>query len=326
MKPTKSIEIRKYYAANWWSVSGVSKKMKMIMRKGVPDLTDWRFITLTLDPSKFESELAGYLKGKDEMRRFLARLRKHLGIEETGLAWKLEFQKNGWAHWHIFLDYKKLIPKRELDVLWGLGITDVRRCQNDAIFYAFKYALKPALRAKKSFAEVESDNTSIGLPDWFLDHYQPSVDGSKPKSLSNVRFWQAKNFYTGKPAEASKAKKIYSSKLPRPMRSVAMEGINKIQLIARKSSGAYAKSAVVIASVSAASIFSDAGCLSVSGAAAPTFNQGYLVPRDFLEPKLKNINKVKLCQLQQLNKTTIRQQIKAILKIQAMTTGYCSAA
>lgn len=326
MKNTKAVEIRKYYAANWWSVSGVSRKMKLILRKGIPNLKDWRFITLTLDPSLFGSELEGYLKGKALMRRFLTDLKKHLGLEEMpASAWKLEFQKNGWAHWHLYFDYKELIPNIEVQDLWGLGFTFVERCDEKSIHYAFKYAFKPVLQKDTTEEDLANNEAPIPLPDWFLDYYEAGEDGSKPSSLSRVRFWQAQNgFYTGDPATSPKPEEIFSCILPRPMRDVAREGTRKIQVLARGFTGSYKKSAVVVCSVTAASLFSDAGCLVVRGEAAPSYNQGYIVPVDFIKEKITKTHSIKLCQIQQLNRQTVNQQLKAI-SFHLMRGSFCAA-
>lgn len=103
------MEIREYNPANWFTESGLWKKRNLIQAKGLPNVTNWRFITLTLDPAQFANEVEAYFAGKEKVRRFLFKLREMLGREVAG-CWKLEFQENGYAHWHLILDYKRSLP------------------------------------------------------------------------------------------------------------------------------------------------------------------------------------------------------------------------
>lgn len=336
MKDTTSVEIRKYYAANWWSVSGVAANLKRILRKGIPNLKDWRFITLTIDPKMFDTEVQGYLAGRENMRRFIFKLRKALNVPAAKWAWKFEFQSNGQAHWHIYFEYKTKIDGALLNKLWGLGRTNVKRCDAKSIHYAFKYAFKPSMRSisrEDAYDELLNDETPVPLPKWFLDWRGLRVITKKwictetgekmsekvqaPDTFGRVRFWQTcKGFYTGDPAPKKEVKETFSSLFPRTLRAVASEGVNKVQLIARSCDASYRKSAVVVCVCSAASLFSQAGCLVVKRQAAPSYNQGYIVPSDFLENKITTINKLKLCQLKQLNHLSISRQIQAILSHQ----------
>jgi hypothetical protein len=53
-------------------------KARWLQQAGLPDFTNWRFITLTVANRK-STPMAAYLLGYDRMRRFLARFREASG-------------------------------------------------------------------------------------------------------------------------------------------------------------------------------------------------------------------------------------------------------
>jgi hypothetical protein len=57
----------------------------------------------------------------------------------------LEFHDDGFAHWHLLIEYTSRIPPQVLEDLekwWGLGRVNVRRVKRRDIFYVFKYVAK----------------------------------------------------------------------------------------------------------------------------------------------------------------------------------------
>lgn len=193
--------IQRIKGPNWHSAEGVELKRAQIRKKGVPDMRNWRLITLTMDQGRFDGPEEAYLKGKDNLRRFLNSLRDLLGVKSARWCWKLEFQRNGWPHWHLAFDYRTKLTETELktiEVIWGLGITNVKRIQNGSFEYLFKYV------TKESFA---GDDDEL-LPDWFLDYLKERESDGKPVTFHRVRFWQtSKGFYTGDNLQAAREKK-----------------------------------------------------------------------------------------------------------------------
>lgn len=178
-----TVEMRPYEAPNWFTQSGVAMKRRLIEKKGLPPFKQCLFITLTID------QIAGgrqetYEKGKDRIRRFLAKFRETIR-KSFPWAWKLEFQDNGYAHWHLVIHYKKRIPRDCLSWLsdwWGMGRVNVERLRYKTFRYLFKYVSKGAFS--------ESSDEGINLPDWFLDM----------KGSSRLRFWQTGGgFYMSDP-------------------------------------------------------------------------------------------------------------------------------
>ncbi|GHC12586.1 rolling circle replication-associated protein [Cerasicoccus arenae] len=174
-----TLEVRPYSAPNWFTRSGVELKRRAIERKGLPPWKQCLFLTLTLDPIIGEP-VEAYERGKDRVRRFLSALRDVIG--PFPWAWKLEFQDNGYAHWHLIVHYKKRIPRDCLCLIgqwWGLGRTNVERLRYKKFRYLFKYVSKGAFDGDSS--------EGLNLPEWLLDY----------ENGGRMRFWQTGGgFYT----------------------------------------------------------------------------------------------------------------------------------
>jgi hypothetical protein len=137
------MELRHYTPETWFTAEGARLKAWRLQRAGLPDMTNWRFVTLTVANRAISGKEA-YELGKDRLRRFLARLRVALGYEFKW-CWKLEFHQDGYAHWHLLIEYKKPIPEDmlpEWEKWWGLGRVNVKRVRARELFYVFKYVAK----------------------------------------------------------------------------------------------------------------------------------------------------------------------------------------
>jgi hypothetical protein len=161
------VTVRNSQPANWHTPQGVWK-MRQRLEPKMPGLRNARFITLTLDPSRFRDSESGYEAGKRHMREFLYRLDQRLEKDRTPFCWKLEFHRNGWPHWHLIFLHRRPVSCRLLLDLWGLGRVEVQRIKGQTFDYLFKYASKEL----------------TNIPDWVLDR-------------KIVRFFQASpGFYT----------------------------------------------------------------------------------------------------------------------------------
>jgi hypothetical protein len=137
------MELQHFTPETWFTPDGARLKARRLQRMGLPDLTNWRFITLTFDGRAISQEDA-YKLGKDRIRRFLARLRKAIG-RPFKWCWKLEFHEDGYAHWHLLIEYTKRIPEEmlpELTKWWRLGRVNVKRVRQQDLYYIFKYVSK----------------------------------------------------------------------------------------------------------------------------------------------------------------------------------------
>lgn len=137
------MELRHYTPETWFTAEGARLKARRLQRSGLPDMTNWRFITLTVADRSCSAEEA-YRRGKDRIRRFLALFRAAIG-REFKWCWKLEFHEDGYAHWHLLVEYTKRIPEEmlpEIERWWGLGRTNVKRVKQRDLAYVFKYVAK----------------------------------------------------------------------------------------------------------------------------------------------------------------------------------------
>jgi len=206
------LKIYDYSPANWFTPEGVRKKRAQIYAKGLPNLRNWRFLTLTIDPREFETPLEAYQAGTERMRRFCEYVRNHFdgqfqgGILKQGN--KLEFHgehsdNEGWPHWHMVLNITRKLTVLEMEILgrlWGLGRVNVKRCKGKTLDYLFKYIFKCPV-------------SGMAVPVWFADHYQ---DG---KTFSRVRFWKTSvGFYTGRKKKSKPAKPQQTCVFPETVR------------------------------------------------------------------------------------------------------------
>ncbi|MFT3990637.1 MAG: hypothetical protein QM680_04425 [Luteolibacter sp.] len=283
------VHVREYSPSNWWTSRGVLKKRREIEALGLPSFRDWRFITLTYDQEKFpDGPLSAYLAGKRHMREFLYQCRKRgLWSASAKWCWKLEFQSNGWPHYHLLIERTQIFTHAQLaqiGQLWDLGRTNVERVRNDDFLYSFKYAFKPVVMDRED-DELGFEN-EFCLPDWFLEYeglkeitvaYKCPETGEsvnykarKPVTFARVRFWQtSKDFYTGvkRPRDITD-KGQQSWGVPLPVRALANQRASKVSVVARDGLGRYAKASVVLLSICAAQLWTLAGWHAVGGNAA----------------------------------------------------------
>lgn len=187
---TTAATLSAFYRETWFTVEGARLKAKRLKARGVPNLMNWRFITCTV-ADRSVSPLTVYLRGKDKMRRFLAKWRECLGAVSDSFIgplqeherrmrwfWKLELHEDGYPHWHLLIDYLEKIPQEffeEIESWWGLGRVNIGRVRRKEMHYVFKYVCK--------------GGTSI--PDWILDY------------PGRIRCVQAsEGFFTGERREA----------------------------------------------------------------------------------------------------------------------------
>jgi len=139
----QTIELHPYASESWFTAEGARIKARRLQQAGLPDFTNWRFVTVTV-ANRNISPADAYQLGNDRMRRFLARIRKALGRRFLW-CWKLEFHEDSYAHWHLLIEYRERIPAEmlaDLETWWGLGRVNVRRVKRTDIRYVFKYVAK----------------------------------------------------------------------------------------------------------------------------------------------------------------------------------------
>ena len=290
------LQVRRYFSVNWFSSEGVCKKRKAIERKGLPSFFRWRFITLTLSRKVFDGDpLAGYLWGRAHLREFLKACRKAgLWSDSARWAWKLEFQRDGWAHWHLLVDRRAKFSVREMtlmDSLWKCGSTSVEMVRQSGFLYSFKYAFKPVLQEKDVH---DWDSARCVVPDWFADYMGSKtvlVDGvevRKPVSFARARFWQtSKGFYTNSATVKREAKEAVSAYVPHPVRVAVDSAPCRVQIIGRDRCGRYKTSCVVRLVHDFGKLATFAGWLAVGGAAVWAGINSFFLPLGVLKKQVE---------------------------------------
>ncbi len=311
------VTVRPYYAPNWVTTRGVYEKRKRIENKGLPSFTRWRFITLTLDQSDTRfldsnnnpCPLKSYLIGKEKMRRFLYELRKLLGYSFKW-CWKLEFQKNGWAHWHLLVDKQEKLSYDDLltiNEIWGLGRTNVKMVRpTNEFLYTFKYAFKPASEGEDCVPAWFANYGSKELVkiSYVISDKEKTEFVIKPVSFARIRFFQtSRRFYTGIEHIKTRPKTPpLSCIIPYKLCRVMEMSSRKVQIIAYKGGLHYAKSAVVMLNKTLDCYQNEFINLTLDGSAAPIGVSQYMLHKN----KLKN----KTCSNHIINKIAMENRLQ----------------
>lgn len=168
-----------YGPHSWWHELGRGKMVRRLEARGFPSLFGWLFVTLTVDPELFDGPAQAFERGRDRIRRAVARLRERHDIRRYFV--KFELTEAGWPHWHLGLDCREHVDNEHLEEVWGYGFTKIKRVKKLRDFrYLFKYVTK--------------DSAGDGVPDWVLDY---------PRT---IRVFQTSNGFFGDTKRASEGK------------------------------------------------------------------------------------------------------------------------
>lgn len=149
--------LRAYNPVSWFHPKGIHRVLAGL-KPLLPDVGGSLFLTFTVNPALFESPRSAFQHARSRLRRVFFELRK--GVEWEGKRYvidapycvKVEFHRNGWAHFHVIFRTRRYVPGELLTALWKLGRTDVRRISDAKFRYLLKYVTKGG-----------------ELPDWVLD-------------------------------------------------------------------------------------------------------------------------------------------------------------
>lgn len=192
-------ELREYAPPSWFSERGRYKLLKKLVPR-LPDVEGRLFLTFTLDPQRYDDPSSAFDHSRDRLRRLFHRLRK--GVEWKGrihlidapYAVKVEFHKNGWAHFHVIFLTRRFLPGALLNKLWDLGRTNVKRISNQDFRYLLKYVTKGG-----------------DLPDWV-------------KNRKRIRIWQpSRGFMLPEPESPQRQSKKDQEESKQTRRSFTIE-------------------------------------------------------------------------------------------------------
>lgn len=166
--------LRAYNPISWFHDRGIHRVLARL-RPRLPDVGRCLFLTFTTNPALYSCPSTAFDHARDRLRRVFYALRRGVDWEgkryviDAPYAIKVEFHRNGWAHFHVIFLCKRYVPAPLITALWGLGRTDVRRINNHDFHYLLKYVTKGG-----------------ALPAWVLSRkrlrvFQPSHGFCKPE-------------------------------------------------------------------------------------------------------------------------------------------------
>lgn len=192
--------VKEKHSSSWFdhkAVPYLSKKLEVRLTERMKGKKA-KFITLTYDRDPYENGLDLYRRQQEErhIRRFIERLQNKLGVSFCG-KWmrKMEFQKEGWLHWHMIIEYGPKIDQQLLTKLWGHGHVWINHMNKKRLKYFCKYT------AKSMWNETNHVGPFGMFPGWIYAERARSV-----KVIAVSRgFWGGsgkegkKNYYIKKP-------------------------------------------------------------------------------------------------------------------------------
>ncbi len=136
-----------YVPKSWFHPLGIYKVVAGLMPR-LPDVSGCLFLTFTVNQLYFDGPGSAFDYSRDRLRKLFYALRK--GVDWEGKTYrmdapycvKVEFHRNGWAHFHVIFLTKRFLPGALLNHLWGLGRTNVKRISNQDFHYLLKYVCK----------------------------------------------------------------------------------------------------------------------------------------------------------------------------------------
>lgn len=153
-----------YTPATWFTVLGAWKLRKQYEKRGIPDIRNWRFVTLTLAQANYPDAETAFDDGNDRFRHFFEEVRKRYGK----FRWfkKLEFHKSGHAHWHVLMSITTPVDLDFFRKAWGKGRVEVQRVRKSGVGKVLDYCFKYAIKA-------------VDAPDWILDRCRIRIAESR---------------------------------------------------------------------------------------------------------------------------------------------------
>lgn len=175
------ITVRPYCPVSFWTKAGAARLYRRFVSWGLPDLRNWRMVTLTVDRDEYPDAEAAYELGKLYVSDFRTAFKSRYPHENQFTKLELhEPDKNDgqvYPHWHLLLDWKRQVDFVAVASMWRMGRVKVQRIEDDGYDYLFKYVSK----------SVED------LPDWL-------------KKRRVVRAWSAsRGFFLHRPRPTENA-------------------------------------------------------------------------------------------------------------------------
>ena len=174
------------WCSNCYKQKGGSKRFSNRLA-----LMDYRFVRqliLTVDPKKFPDGQTAfeYIRDKKAIAQYMRDLQRTSGVKIIDWAWCLEWHKNGFPHWHLFVQVEKsgragMIGNEVLLRHWKYGLVREQYIHNEQHWKRFtEYFAKNGYFNPKNSGDDRKKH-QLELPEWAKKvSYRIRKTGSKP--------------------------------------------------------------------------------------------------------------------------------------------------
>lgn len=140
------ITIRPYCPASFWTKAGAARLYRRFVSWGLPNLRNWRVITLTIDRNEYPDAEEAYELGKLYVSDFRSAFKAMYPHEEQFTKFELHEpdKEDGqvYPHWHLLLDWNRQVDFVAVADMWRMGRVKVQRVEDEGYDYLFKYVSK----------------------------------------------------------------------------------------------------------------------------------------------------------------------------------------
>jgi hypothetical protein len=140
------ITVRPYCPVSFWTKEGAARLFRRFVTWGIPNLKNWRLVTLTIDRKEYPDAEAAFDLGKLYVSDFRTAFKAAYPHKEqfTKLELHEPDAEDGqvYPHWHLLLDWKRQVDFVAVSGMWRMGRVNVRRVEDEGFDYLFKYIAK----------------------------------------------------------------------------------------------------------------------------------------------------------------------------------------
>ena len=140
------ITIRPYCPASFWTKAGAARLYRRFVGWGLPNLKNWRMITLTIDRIEYPDAEHAYELGKQYVSDFRTAFKAMYPHDQQFTKFELHEpdKEDGqvYPHWHLLLDWRSKVDFVAVSAMWRMGRVQVQRVEDEGFDYLFKYVSK----------------------------------------------------------------------------------------------------------------------------------------------------------------------------------------
>ena len=140
------ITVRPYCPVSFWTKEGAGRLYRSFLTWGIPNLRNWRLVTLTIDRDEYPDAEAAYELGKLYVSDFRTAFKAAYPHQNhfTKLELHQPDKDDGqvYPHWHLLLDWRQQVDFVAVAAMWRMGRIKVQRVEDEDCDYLFKYVTK----------------------------------------------------------------------------------------------------------------------------------------------------------------------------------------